>query len=182
MKDVGYKIGDQAQAELLIHKYALREWRPIIDYCHTAEAFQDIPFSLPYTYQILDLAFPKAKFILSIRGSDNEWYQSLIRFTRKRLNIDRNPTKEDCLHDTYRYTGFSWDSIKIVYNSPEWDPFNETRLKQFYNAHNRAVIDYFRYKENLLVINLGEKDSYDRFCNFLQVPKTKNSFPWLNRS
>ena len=182
LKELGFTIGDQAAAELLIHEYARRNWQPIVDYCHSADAFQDIPFSLPYTYQILDFAFPGAKFILSMRSNEDEWYQSLVRFTCKRLKLDRKPTKDDCMNDTYRYKGFSWDSVRIVYNSPAKDPFEESRLKQFYRNHNQAVREYFRFRDNLLIINLGEQDSYGRFCQFLQVPQIMTNFPWLNKS
>lgn len=96
LKDLGYLVGNQADAELLIHEYAQRNFRPIVEYCYTAQAFQDIPFSLSYTYIILDHAFPGSKFILSIRKDENEWYQSLLRFHKKRLGIREKPKKRIC--------------------------------------------------------------------------------------
>lgn len=182
LRDLGYKVGNQATAELLIHDYAQRNFRPIVDYCRTADAFQDIPFSLPYTYQILDYAFPGAKFILSVRDNEDEWYQSLIRFHQKRLGIQGKLTKEDLLNDLYRYIGFIWEANRIIYNTPEDDPFNEEILKEHYLRHNEDVIRYFRFTDNLLVINLKETGSYQRFCDFLGVQPIYNEFPWLNRS
>ena len=182
LEDLGYRVGDQATAELLIHEYAHRNWRPILDYCRTAEAFQDIPFSLPYTYQILDYAFPNSKFILSVRDSADQWYHSLVRFHMKRLNLDRPPTKEDWINDPYRYPGWCWDTNRIVYDTPEDDPYNETGLKEHYRRHNREVTRYFRLRDNLLVINLADRDSYYRFCQFLGREPLYDAFPWLNRS
>ena len=93
LKDLDYSVGNQADAELLIHEYAQRNFRSIVEYCHTAQAFQDIPFSLPYTYIVLDHAFPGSKFILSIRKDEDERYQSLIRFHKMRLMIDEKTSK-----------------------------------------------------------------------------------------
>lgn len=182
LTDLGYKLGDQAVAELLIHDYAQRDFQPIVKYCHTAEAFQDIPFSLPYTYQIMDYAFPGAKFILSVRDNEDEWYQSLISFHRKRLRLQMGPTKEDLLNDCYRYKGFLWEANRIIYGTPEDDPFNEGVLKEHYLKHNSDAIKYFQFRDDLLVINLKEAGSYQKLCDFLKLEPVYEDFPWLNRS
>lgn len=54
LKDAGFVVGCQQQAELLIDDWINRDFREIIKYCKSADAFQDIPFSLPYTYQAVD--------------------------------------------------------------------------------------------------------------------------------
>jgi hypothetical protein len=66
---MGFRIGHQPTAELLLEDWAKRNFRSIIDYCKTANAFQDVPFSLDYTYQALNHAFPGSKFILSVGSS-----------------------------------------------------------------------------------------------------------------
>lgn len=68
LSEFGYLIGDQRAAERLIDAYAIRDFGPIMSYCETAEAFQDVPFSWPYTYVVLDQAFPNSKFILTVRS------------------------------------------------------------------------------------------------------------------
>tara|TARA_R110002012_G_scaffold319389_2_gene539628 strand:+ start:11786 stop:12097 length:312 start_codon:yes stop_codon:yes gene_type:complete len=60
----GYDLGNQRQGELLLDAWYARDFNQIIEYCHTAEAFQDVPFSLPDTYKELDEAFPDAKFFV----------------------------------------------------------------------------------------------------------------------
>ena len=49
LKDLGYRLGDQHQGELLLPVYAARNFRPIVEFCLTADAFQDAPFSFPFT-------------------------------------------------------------------------------------------------------------------------------------
>ena len=65
LRELGYLMGDQREAEWLIDAYAARDFKPIVEYCRSAEAFQDVPFSYPYTYVVLDQAFPESKFILT---------------------------------------------------------------------------------------------------------------------
>ena len=76
LEDLGYRIGDQRTAELLMEDWGKRDLRRLIRYCHTADAFQDVPFSYVYTFQAMDAAFPGSKFILTLRNSYDQWYQS----------------------------------------------------------------------------------------------------------
>ncbi len=67
--EMGIVVGRQRHAELMIGDWSKRDFRRLISFCRTAQAFQDIPFSLPYTFQALDMAFPRSKFILTVRES-----------------------------------------------------------------------------------------------------------------
>ncbi len=49
LKNLGYKVGDHKKAEMLLGDWAVRNFHPIITYCQTADAFQDVPFSLDFT-------------------------------------------------------------------------------------------------------------------------------------
>lgn len=60
-----------------------REFQPIIDFYKIGDAFQNFSFSLPFTYQALDSAYRNAKFILTMRTSAEEGYESLIRPHRR---------------------------------------------------------------------------------------------------
>ena len=129
LRDLGYKLGDQPRGELLLHDYAKRNWKPIIKFCKTAEAFQDAPFCFPFTYQTLDIAFPNSKFILTVRDSAEEWYKSLTSFHLKVHGGKGNaPSKQDLKEATYRYVGFAWDVNRILYETPEDDPYNKEML------------------------------------------------------
>jgi len=182
--DLGYKVGDQGAAELLIQEYGKRNFKEIIKYCGSAEAFQDAPFCFKYTYVALDQAFPKAKFILTLRNSPEHWYQSLINFhSQIHSPTGQIPTESDLKNSTYRYRGFAWDVRQIVYGVNEGeDPYNKQLLISYYNDHNNAVMDYFRFKSNLLIINLSDKSSYGKMCSFLNKAPVYAEFPWENKS
>ena len=75
-QDLGYRVGKEETAFTFMHSYAKRDFRPIIRFCRTAQVFEDIPFSLFYTYQAVDYAYPGSKFILTIRDSADQWVNS----------------------------------------------------------------------------------------------------------
>ncbi|MEW6132914.1 MAG: sulfotransferase [Pseudomonadota bacterium] len=83
LRELGVRVGNQKPAELLLKDWAVRDFRRLVAYCHTAQAFQDIPFSLPYTFQAMDMHFPESKFILTVRDSADQWYHSLVKFHKK---------------------------------------------------------------------------------------------------
>ncbi len=182
LQDLGYVVGSQTAVERLLKSYAIRDFRPLIRYCHSAQAFQDVPFSWPYTYQILDYAFPRSKFILTIRHSAEEWYRSLTRFHAKLLGLDHTPRKADLQRAPYIYPGAMWEVNRLLYNTPEDDPYNEAILTDGYRRYNAEVEAYFKYRDNLLVLNVTEPGSYHRLCAFLGRKPRYDEFPWLNQT
>src|SRR5215208_6741231 len=50
----GYEVGAQAKGEILLDAWHEKNWQPIIDLAKTAEFFQDVPFWLEGTYEVLD--------------------------------------------------------------------------------------------------------------------------------
>ena len=54
LKTLGYTLGDQPQAELLMTDWQVRDFKKIITFCKTADAFQDVPFSNDFT--VIDTA------------------------------------------------------------------------------------------------------------------------------
>ncbi len=184
LKDLGYKLGDQAKGELLIEAYAKRDFKTIVKFCRSAEAFQDAPFCFKYTYMALDQAYPNAKFVLTIRDSDEQWFNSFKTFHSKRFaKGERIPTVEDLKNAAYRYKGYVWNVRQKVYGfTEEDDPYDETILKAYYNDHNASIIDYFRYKDNLLVLNVSHKDAYLKLCDFLGKKPLYEAFPWENKT
>ena len=94
---LGFTLGDQPTAERLIDDWAVRDFDGIVSYCRSADAFQDIPFSLDYTYQAVDQAFPGAKFILTVRSSAADWYESLTRSHAGIVGRGRRPTAGDAV-------------------------------------------------------------------------------------
>lgn len=184
LSDFGYKMGNQAKAELLLDEYANRNFKAIIKYCKTADAFQDAPFCFQHTYQALDQSFPKAKFILTIRDSDSQWFNSLLNFHRIKYSDGfRKPTWKDLKNANYRFKGYASEVRKKVFGIFEdEDPYSEEILKHYYNTHNSSIIDYFKNKTNLLIINVAEENSYKKLCDFLEKEPLYETFPWENKT
>lgn len=180
--DLGYVVGKQSDAEKLFPFYKDRNFHPVVEYCETAEAFQDVPFSLPYTYIALDYAFPGSKFILTVRDSPEVWCDSLIRFHSK-LYGGNIPTLKQLKNSTYAYKGFMYDARKIVFGTPDDDLYNREIMINQYNEHNRTVMEYFKFRpDDLLVLNLTDRNAYFKFCKFLGREPVYEIFPWENRT
>ena len=177
-------IGNQRKAELLTPDYFEKNYQPLLDYCKTAEVFQDVPFSFLDTYRLLDQHFPNSKFILSVRDSSEQWYQSLTKFHAKRFGNGNEPTWRDLKNADYVFKGWTYDIFLNEYNLNESDnPYNKEKLISYYENRNRDIIDYFKNRSNdLLVINLSEPSAYQKFCQFINVKSNKNNFPWANKT
>ena len=183
MKNLGFRLGDQREAELLLDDWAKRDFRRLIGYCRSADAFQDIPFSLDYTFQAMDAAFPGSKFILSVRDDADQWYRSLTRFHAKRRGLDQPPTAEQLKADPYVWTGFMWHASQLMYGVDESNVWDEGIYKRMYVRHIESVQDYFKHRpDDLLTINLAAEDSMQRLCEFLKVPISAGKMPKLNVS
>lgn len=184
LQEFDFKLGNQRKGELLTSAWSQRNFSEILRFCHTADAFQDIPFSLPFTYIVLDQYFVNAKFILTVRDSDDQWYQSITKFHSK-LWADglRVPTLDDLKNAKYCYKGYAFDLNRLLYNTPESDPYNEEIFKKHYNDHKNAVIDYFKNRsDKLLVINVSKKEDYGRLCKFLNREALRDDFLWENKT
>ena len=182
-KELGLIVGNQLLGELLLLDWAKRDFRRIYRLCLTGQAFKDIPFSLPYTFQALDQRFPGSKFILTVRNSPNQWYQSLTSFHAKLYGNGNIPSSEDLKNAHYIFKGRPYHGNRLVYHGPPGDPYNKQVLIAHYKAHNKAVMDYFRNRpDNLLVLNVAGKGAYDKLCDFLGKPKVGRAFPHENKT
>lgn len=80
LRDLGYRMGNQLVAERMFDRWVTRDFRWLAEFCETADAFQDAPFSFPFTFTYLDQVFPGSKFILTERDSPDQWYDSVVRW------------------------------------------------------------------------------------------------------
>jgi hypothetical protein len=182
-RGLGFTIGDQVRGELLLRDWALRNFDPIIAHSRSAQVFQDVPFSLPFTFIALDRAFPDAKFILSVRSDANEWHGSLVRFFTNMIGKGRVPIADDLKEFPYRYQGWLFDAAKLVFDISEAAPFDKTKLIRVYESHNAAVTEYFRHRsESLLTVNLADASTAKKIMTFLQLPYDGQPMPYLNRT
>ena len=182
--DMGFQLGNQAAGEMLIDDYGQKEFHRIVNYYHSAEAFQDIPCSLPEMYRIIDRSFPKSKFILTIRDNSEEWFESLIRFHTKIFSSSINPPSELDLKDAnYRYKSWALHAMQIIFNYPKIPLYEPSHYKSVYEKHINDVKSYFKNREDLQIINLKDYNSINQLCKFLGF-STPNSYtiPHLNTS
>ena len=161
-EDLGFIVGDQSVAEVLTDRYYFNsEFGPIIRYCQTAEVFQDVPFSYPETFKYLDKAYPNSKFILTVRDTPEQWYNSLVNFHAKRYGLNGPvPTYEDLQQEKYQGAGLTIN-LMSVHNTSKEDPYNKDILIKNYKNHVHAVKDYFKNRpHDLLVLNVAEPNGY----------------------
>lgn len=184
LADFNFKLGDQKSGELLLNDWYNRDFRSIIELAKSAEAFQDAPFSFPYTFIALDQYFPQSKFILTVRDSPEQWYNSLVKFHSKLWGDGINPpTTEDLKNAKYLYKGFAYESSKVIFKTPDDDPYNKDILLDYYTNHNYQVMEYFRSRpEKLLVINVSNDNDYIHLCDFLNKKPIHKTFPWENKT
>lgn len=182
-RSLGYTLGDQERGELLLREWVAGNFAPIISLAESAQVFQDLPFNLPGTYEVMDLAFPGSKFILSVRRDAEQWFESVVRFHTKLLGRGRIPTAEDLRQFPYRYPGWILESLLDVYGSREADPYCKRTLIAAYEGHNAAARTYFQDKpESLLVVNLSELGTAREIVEFVGLPYRGESLPHLNQS
>ena len=182
LQSAGYKVAPQKPAELMIKDWARRDFRSVVKFAKRHEAFQDIPFSLPFTFQALDSAYPGSKFILTVRSSAEAWYESLLRATQKRLGLTGVPTAENLENDPYVYKGFTGVVTRMVYGN-QTAPFDKPSYLAVYESHNQAVYRYFEHRpEDLLVVDLSSPEASEKLHAFLGIPTVRFLLPHLNSS
>jgi tetratricopeptide (TPR) repeat protein len=183
LRSLGLSVGNQEQAEMLLYDWAKQDYRRIIGYCQSAQAFQDVPFSLHGTYRVLDEAFPRSKFILTVRNNSDEWYQSLVRFHSKIVGKGRIPTANDLRQFNYRFPGYVLDVMRLSYGIDESGVYDPERYVQYYEQHNDQVKEYFASRPNdLLVLNVEHPDAIERLVKFLGFSYTGQKMPHANSS
>jgi len=184
LDSLGFRMGLQARGEMIRGDCAKRDFTRIIALCRTADAFQDVPFSNdPHTFQAVDASFPGSKFILTLRDSPEQWFDSLVRFHTEIVNKGRIPTADDLREFGYRYKGYLWEGFVNQYGDDERRLYDKDVYIASYLEHNRRVTEYFRHRPNdLLVLNVSHADAMQRLCEFLDVPYRGQSMPHMNRS
>jgi len=183
LRNLGVPVGRQSWAERLLSDWGRRDFRRIAWYCRTAQAFQDVPFSLPYTFQAMDIHYPGSKFILTVRDNPEQWYQSLINFLIKKFGREAISSQDALKEVAYCYKGFISDVQSLSHGVTNEAPYNKDVLISYYNFHNKMVVDYFRNRpEDLLVLNVAEPGAHRKLCEFLNLTCHSDEFPWENKT
>ena len=182
---LGFKLGPQREAELLLDAATEGRGEEIVSFCSRADAFQDIPFNLPFVYRSLDDAFPNSRFILTVRDSPEQWFRSLVAFHSNLLGLEGGvPSELDLARAAYRDEGWMLKAMSALVGPwPDGNPYDQKHCQARYTAHNENVQRYFRGRpESLLVVNVGEPDALQRVADFLNVPPPEGAMPWLNKT
>lgn len=181
LSELGVRMGSQRIGESLIDNWDSEDFGPIIRYCRTAQGFQDVPFSLPGIYRTLYPVFPDASYILSVRDSE-AWYDSLVNY-HSRLWGDgiKPPTAEQLKRAEYIYKGRPWHVNRMVFNTPEDEPYKKDILIAAFEKHNKDVKEFFRDKPSgFLVLDVSRPGSYSDMCDFLGMKPVRDRFQVLN--
>lgn len=184
-KDLGYVVGEQDVAEHLFEQCFLEDnYQPIIDYCKTAEVFQDVPFSFYQILPHLDMAFPDSKFILTVRDTPEQWYASFVKYYSKRVGVEgRSATFEELKSSSYVSNTYRTKLIVDAHGTTPENPFDKNTLINEYSRHNDYVENYFKNrKQSLLTINVADSNAFQKFLTFIDENSSAKSFPWENKT
>ncbi|MFM9916362.1 MAG: sulfotransferase [Rhizobacter sp.] len=184
LMSLGFSMGLQARGEMLREDWHRREYARIAQLVETADAFQDVPFSLPGTYAAMDARFPGSKFILTVRDDADQWYRSVTEFHKKIVTGGKHlPTADELKRFSYRYPGYLWDAARMVYGATEETLYDKTLYTKNYLDHNEAVRQHFSERPaDLLVLNVSSPDAMRSLCAFLSIEWTGQTMPHSNKT
>jgi len=123
------------------------------------DAFQDNPW--PIVYKELDEKYPGSKFILLMRNPDS-WIKSQVGH----FGLSQTPMRR-------------W-----IYGDNAGCPQgNEAIYLRRYLQHNMEVLLHFRDRpQDLLVMDLGKGDGWEKLCPFLGERIPGRPFPHVNKA
>lgn len=138
------------------------------------QAFEDNPWWFPDFYRVLNSRFPRSKFILFYRDSD-EWFDSMLRHKEIKTLVNYYVHNK-----VYRKLNFYYDKIDndFYFEPNNYDKHNAIPFKELkdyyvtvYEEHNREVIEYFKkYAPNKLFhCHLKNEDKWKQLSEFLSI-------------
>lgn len=176
MNFLGYRFFNDP---LGIKNYRLNT--PCIDLSEFNEfdAFSDIPITC--CYKELDKMYPSSKFILTTRELE-AWLKSC----RWHFGNPHRPGRPNWWDDKEmgKWTEMSTNSInRLNYDVYGSVVFDESTFRKAYERHFNDVQVHFRGREDdLLVLDLSARNTWDRLCTFLDKPVPSIPFPMENVS
>jgi len=151
---------------------------PYLDRLYQYDFFNDI--IIAGRFEFLDMVFPNAKFILTIRDiepwikSTEKWWGDLSKGQALGPNGEREgfSTVYDPLSASFnRYLIYG----DVVYN-------RENYIK-CHLEHIEKVKNHFKGRENkLLVMDVCNGDGWEKLCGFLNKEVPNKNFPYQNKS
>lgn len=184
-EQLNFVVGEQDVAEHLFDQHFLKEeYQPILNYCRSAEVFQDVPFSFHKIIPVLDKAFPGSKFILTVRDSEEQWYNSFVKYYSKRVGADNNEANYQQLSNNHYVSKTFRENFHIhAHNTDISDPFNKETLIDQYVKHNNFVREYFKNRDaDFIEINVAQKSDLPKLLAFIGKEGELTEFPWSNKT
>lgn len=121
----------------------------------------DVP--IQSRYKEYDKRFPNSKFILTIRD-ELSWLVSI----QKQFLKYKRPKNSFFYNNWVEQFGFFGTS-------------NEMFLKK-YREHKIEAEEYFKGRNDFLIMNIFSGDSWEKLCSFLNIKIPNIDFPYLNKS
>jgi sulfotransferase family protein len=151
------------------------EYGPVFDVIERFDAFQDSPFNHSNFYEVLYRAYPDAKFIFTMRDTDN-WVGSRKRW--RAILIEKFLTTDKQLEQAARLF------LEQEYGQSDYRTIDEEADRSVYERRNRRVLDFFTDPARpLLTLDLEQEDRpWQKLCAFLGLPVPDQRFPHANRT
>lgn len=152
--DLGY---DVVAGNSKVENYlSLGQKDKVLEYADQFDAYQDLPWI--FLYKELDKKYPNSKFILTKRD-EQDWIKSMVN-----------------------HFGHTDTKLKKWAYGAGCPKNNEDLYLEVFRNHYKEVEAYFKGRENdILTVEVGKDQSWDRLCSFLNKPIPKKKFPFENK-
>lgn len=146
-----------------------------LDFC-IANAFEDSPWFLPDFYKILYHRYPKSKFILLTRNSD-DWFKSMVSHSRGNVigksRIHAKIYRREIEYFDLLRSGMVDDKTENTFGTEKamkLAGFDE-RYKEIYRLHLIEAQDFFarHSPESLFVGELSDPGKWQKLGKFLNI-------------
>jgi ABC-type polysaccharide/polyol phosphate transport system ATPase subunit len=170
LAELGYTIGSEKEARLLVEPWSRRNFTSLVETARAADFYEGVPFSLDFTYAALDRAYPRSKFILTVREDPGEWYDEFIAVHRRMVETETVPTPFQLKECNLVRPGWLWRLMHLAYGMDDQVGYDREAFIQKYLDHQKAVIDYFRHREGaLLVVDIHDPEFDTKIKDFLAI-------------
>ena len=131
------------------------------------EVYKDVPFSTPDVWKRIYAKFPDAIYILTVRDS-NKWYNSIKKFHQSVFAPGKDTIRKEDLQ--FHSHGDLWHYYKYTFQPKDEDLlYIKEEMVPIYEKHNRDILKFFESNSKFIAIDVSEKDSYMKLCDFLKI-------------
>lgn len=168
LNTLGYNVCPEvcyASGSPILKDFQMGRYDDIFNLVNSYDVFEDRPWNHTNFYEILDAKFPESKFILTNRNVDT-WVSSVKRWG------NRIGTLNPSFYNIVSQTCYGVDDYLS----------NEEIMREKYLQRNSDIMEYFKDKNNLLVMDLEKKDGWKQLCPFLDKEILNGAFPHVNKN